>query len=141
MDVTQLHTELMATLTAIPALGGRVYDGYVPAKLPTDGAGYILPYVLVFSGITTDLPAERDLAGHVDKHTHDWAPQTNCVGPTPAHARTCAQLVATALTDARIGNHWIKPDSEAFRSNTPILDMQASPSRHYLPLSWRLTTT
>lgn len=140
MDATQLNTELTATLKAIPALGGRIYDGYVPEKLPTDGAGYILPYVLLLSGITADLPEERDLTRQVDTTVHDWAPQTNCVGPTPDHARKCAQLVAQALTNTRIGNHWLKPDADAFRVATPLPDNQVTPARFYLPLSWRLNT-
>lgn len=140
MDATLLDAQLTVTLKAITALGGRIYDGYVPEKLPTDGAGYILPYVLTLSGITADLPQERDLSGQADTTVHDWAPQTNCVGPTPGHARACAQLVAQALTNTRIGNHWLKPDPDAFRVATPILDNQATPARFYLPLQWRLTT-
>ena len=141
MDVLQLHNELMATLQAVPALAGRVYDGYVPDKLPTDNAGYILPYVVVFSGLSTDLEAERDLTGLVDTTVHDWAPQTTCVGPTPGHARNCAQLVQDALTNARIGNHWLKPDNESFRVAVPLIDNQVTPARFFLPLPWRLTTT
>ena len=141
MDPTQLHNELMATLQAIPALGGRIYDGYTPDKLPTDSAGYILPYVLVFSGLSADLPGERDLTGLVDVSVHDWAPQTNCVGPTPSHSRSCAQVVAAALTNTRIGNHWLKTDPDAFRVATPLIDNQVTPARFYLPLQWRLTTT
>lgn len=140
MDATQLNDELLATLRAIPALGGRVHDGYVPGKLPTDGAGYILPYVVVFSGITSDLPTERDLTGLADTTVHDWAPQTNCVGPTPAHARAVAQVVQAALTNARIGNHWLLPDSDGFRVSVPLIDNQVTPARFFLPLPWRLTT-
>lgn len=139
MDATQLNTELTVTLKAIPALGGRIYDGYVPEKLPTDGAGYILPYVLLLSGITADIQ-DPDLTGKTDTQVHDWAPQTNCVGPTPAHSRACAQLVAQALTNTRIGNHWLTPDADAFRVMKPLTDNQVTPARFYLPLSWRLTT-
>ena len=140
MDATQLNNELLATLRAIPALGGRVHDGYVPDKLPVDGAGYVLPYVVVFSGITTDLPAERDLTGLADTSVHDWSPQTTCVGPTPGHARSCAHLVSQALTNTRIGNHFLLPDSDGFRVAVPLIDDQVSPARFFLPLPWRLTT-
>jgi len=140
MDVTQLNTELMATLKAIPALGGRIYDGYIPGKLETDASGFIRPYVLLLAGIPADLPAERDLTRLADTTVADWAPQTNCVGPTPTHARSCAQLVAQALTNARIGNHWLLPDPDGFRAATPIQDNQVAPARFYLPLPWRLTT-
>lgn len=139
MKASQFHAELVASLKAITALGGRIYDGYVPAQIPTDGAGYVLPYVLVFSGITADI-GDPALSGKTDKLVHDWAPQTNCVGPTPGHARACAELVQAALTDIRIGNHRLKPDTDAFRVEKPIKDDQATPARFFLPLSWRLTT-
>lgn len=140
MDATQFSAELEAKLKAIPALGGRAYDGYIPSKVPTDPAGYILPYVLFFSGVTADI-GDESLCGTVDTLVHDWAPQTNCVGPTPGHARACAQLVQAALTNTRIGNHRLKPDTDAFRVAVPIKDDQATPARFFLPLSWRLTTT
>ena len=140
MDATTLTAELIGALNAVPALAGHVYDGYVPDKLPTDNAGYILPYVVVFSGLTTDLPEERSLTGLVDTTVHDWSPQTTCVGPTPSHARACAQIVQHTLTNLRIGNHRMKPDTETFRANTPVIDSQVTPSRFYLPLPWRLTT-
>lgn len=139
MRATQFHAELMAALKAITALGGRIYDGYVPAKLPTDGAGYVLPYVLVFSGLTADI-GDPDLTGKADTLVHDWSPQTNCVGPTPGHSRMCAEMVQDALTNLRVGNNWLKPDDDGFRVAVPLKDDQATPARFFLPLSWRLTT-
>lgn len=140
MDATQFTAELDAKLKAIAALGGRVYDGYAPSKIPTDPAGYVLPYVLFFTGITADI-GDPDLTGMTDTRVHDWAPQTNCVGPTPGHARSCAELVKAALTNTRIGNHRLHIDADAFRVAVPLKDDQAIPARFYLPLSWRLTTT
>lgn len=140
MDATQLNEQLLATLRKIPGLGGQVFDGDVPTKLPTDGAGYIRPYVVVFSGITTDLPTERDLTRLADTAVHDWSPQTTCVGPTPAHARDVAVAVKAALTNTRVGNHWLLPDTDAFRVSVPIRDNQVTPARFFLPLTWRLTT-
>lgn len=140
MNATQFTAHLETVLKAIPELAGRIYDGYVPSKLPTDGSGYILPYVLIFSGVTADI-GDESLCGTVDTLVHDWAPQTNCVGPDPAKARACAQYVQAALTNLRIGNHRLKPDADAFRVAVPIKDDQATPARFFLPLSWRLTTT
>ncbi len=140
MDATQFSAELEAKLKTIIELNQRVYDGYVPEKLPTDGAGYILPYVLFFAGVTSDI-GDPDLTGQTDTLVHDWAPQTNCVGPTPGHARACAGLVKSALTNTRIGNHRLHIDTDAFRVAVPIRDDQATTARFYLPLSWRLTTT
>jgi len=94
----------------------------------------------VFSGLTTDLPEERDLTRLADTTVHDWAPQTTCVGPTPGHARDVAVAVAKALTNARIGNHWLLPDPDGFRTATPLIDNQVTPARFFLPLPWRLTT-
>jgi len=139
MDGTQFTAELDAKLKAIIELGGRVYDGYVPSRMPTDPAGYILPYVLYFAGIPADI-GDPDLTGMTDTLVHDWAPQTNCVGPDPAKARKCAEIVATALTNTRIGNHRLHVDTDAFRVAVPIKDDQATPARFFLPLSWRLTT-
>lgn len=140
MDATLFNEQLLAILRAIPGLGGQVFDGDVPTKLPTDGAGYIRPYVVVFSGLSADLPGERDLTGLADTSVHDWSPQTTCVGPTPAHARAVAVAVKSALTNARIGNHWLLPDPDGFRVNVPIRDNQVTPARFFLPLPWRLTT-
>lgn len=139
MSASQFHAELMATLKGITALGGRIYDGTIPAKLPTDGAGYVLPYVLVFSGITADI-GDPDLTGRTDTLVHDYAPQTNCVGPTPGHSRICAEMVQAALTNTRIGNHPLKPDTDAFRVAVPLPDNQVTPARFFLPLQWRVTT-
>lgn len=139
MKASQFSAELEARLKGISDLGGRAYDGYIPGKIPTDGSGYVLPYVLFFAGITADI-GDPDLSGKTDKLVHDWAPQTNCVGPTPGHARACAELVQAALTDIRIGNHRLKPNTDAFRVEVPIKDDQAIPARFFLPLLWRLTT-
>lgn len=135
------HAQVETILKAIPNLGGRVHDTYVPESIPKDTAGYVLPYVLVASGTPTDLPTERDLTGRADTTVHDWMLQTICVGPTPNHARLVAQDVATALTNTRIGNHWLLPDSDAIRPQTPAIDDEVKPARFFLPLFWRLTTT
>ena len=134
------HQQVETLLKAIPSLGGRVYDGYAPGTIPTDGLGFILPYVLAFSGTPTDLENERDLTGLADRTTDDWRIQTNCVGPDPAKARACAQLVADALTNAHIGG-WLLPDNDAFKTSLPIKDDDVKPARFFLPLFWRLTAT
>lgn len=140
MDASTYHAQAEALLKAIGSLDGRIHDGYVPDSIPTDGV-YILPYVLMFSGTTTDIEEERDLRGLADLSTHDWRMQTNCVGPTPSHARAVAGLIQATLTNARIGNGWLLPDNQAFRTSVPIKDDDVKPARFFLPLSWRLTTT
>lgn len=94
---------------------------------------------MFFTGIPADI-GDSDLTGMTATQVYDWTPQTNCVGPTPAHARACTEMVQTALTNTLIGNHWLKPDTDAFRVAVPIKDEQAIPARFFLPLSWRLTT-
>ena len=141
MGATQYHDEVTALLNAIPNLGGRVHDTYAPDTLPEDSLGYVLPYVIVGSGVVTDLELERDLTGRADTTVHDWRAQINCVGPTPNHARLVAEDVIAALTNARVGNHWILPDNDAMRARVPVKDDEVKPPRFFLPLFWRLTTT
>lgn len=141
MPSAQYHSQVDAILKAIPSLGGRIYDTYVPDALPTDHAGYVLPYVLIASGIPTDL-GDPGMCDKTDMTAHEWRAQTNCVGPSPSHARACAQLVANALTDAKVGNHWLKPNPDAFRAEVPIKDEGVEGrARFFMPLFWRLTTT
>lgn len=140
VDPNALHDALIAKLEALPDIGARIYDGYVPDRVPEVG-GYIRPYALVMGGMGADLPAERDLSRLTDVGVLDWAPQINVAAPTPTQCRQAAQQIRAALTNTWIGGGWLQPDPDAFRITTPILDNQVTPARFYLPLSWRLTTT
>lgn len=141
VDPNELHAIVFNRLKAISELGGRVHDGYVPDKIATDAAGYVLPYVVVFSGIGSDLPAERDLTMLDDVGVLDWATQTTCVGPAPPQCLGVAQLVRSSLQNLPIGRGWLQTDVEAFRTVTPIRDTTITPARFFLPLRWRLITT
>ncbi|MFF5791131.1 hypothetical protein ACFY5D_03690 [Paeniglutamicibacter sp. NPDC012692] len=141
VDPNALTDLLLAKLRSLPDIGARVYDGIVPAKVPTDPSGqYIRPYVAVFSGLGSDLPGERDLTGLVDVTVLDWAPQTTVVGPDARSCRQAAQQVAAALTNLPMGSKFLMPDADAFRVTKPLTDSQVTPARAYLPLQWRLTT-
>lgn len=139
-DPNVLHASIMATLRALPDVGERVYDGIVPVKVPEVG-GYIRAYIVVWSGIGSDLPAERDLSGLTDVGVLDWAPQTQVVAADANTCRLVAQQVREALTNKAMGAGWLQPNPDAFRVNTPIPDTGATPTRFFLPLPWRLLTT
>lgn len=138
---TNYHEQVDTLLKAIPELGGRIHDTYVPDKLPMEPGGVRpLPYVLLASGIATSL-GDESLGGRTDLTARDWRAQTNCVGPSPSHAREVAEYVAAMLADARVGKHWLKPDDDAMRTQVPIKDDNVTPARYFMPLFWRLTTT
>lgn len=140
IDPNALHEALMTRLKALPGVGERVHDGYVPDKLPESPPGFVRPYLVVHSGLGSDLPGERDLTGLTDVTVLDWASQITCVGATPTIARQVAQQVRVALTNLPMGGGWLGPDPDAFRVKVPIHDDQASPARFFLPLPWRLIT-
>lgn len=140
MRAAPLLEEIEALLlTVLPA--DRVHVGHVPDKLPMDETFHVLPYAFLFSGLGADLPLERDLSRQADPLVRDITPQVNCVGPTAHHALLLADDVYNALINQRVGNHWLKPDADAMRTQNPIPDEQVSPTRFIMPLSWRLTTT
>lgn len=119
----------------------RVFDGTVPDELPEDERGFILSYVVLFAGVGSDLPAERDLSQLAALDVTSWTIQTQCVGASPANARDCAHDVQQALTGLPLGAGWLKPDEDSFAVSDPIPDYQTTPVRFYIPLRWRLTTT
>lgn len=125
-------------LTVLPA--NRVHVGHVPSALPEDNTGNVLPYVVLFSGLGADIATERDLSRQADPDVRDLTPQVNCVGPKPGHALQLGDDVYAALVNQRVGNHWLKPDADAMRTDYPIPDDSVKPTRFFLPLSWRITT-
>lgn len=120
---------------------GTVYDGWVPNKVPTDSAGNILPYVVIFAGAGTDLPEERDYTNLADLTVMALSLQTTFVAASPAACRDYAAQGYSRLLNLPIGTGWLKPDAEAFNTPVPLLDDQVTPARFYMPLRWRLTTT
>lgn len=140
MDEVLLYEQLLTRLKALPYIGGAVHEGYVKGKVPEDANRNILPYLLVFGGLASDLPAERCLSHEADPDVLNWLPQINAVGPTPGVALKVAVQVRKALTGAPIGNHWLKPQADAFRVSRPILDNQVNPARFYLPLNFEVIT-
>lgn len=139
-DPNILHALLLTALRALPDIGERIYDGIVPDSVPTAG-GYIRPYAVVFTGLGSDLPEERDLTRLTDTGVLDWAPQINVAAADATTCRRAAQQVRAALTNLPLGSGWLMPDPDGFRINTPLKDSGVTPARMYLPLPWRLTTT
>lgn len=140
MDEVTLLDELEALLKQQPHIGEHIYVGYVPGEVATDPTGKVLPYAVLFAGLGSDLPAERDLSQLADTTVLDWAPQINAVGPTAGHALKVAVQLRKALVGARVGNHWLKPNEDSFRVEKPILDTTVSPARFYLPMNFVLIT-
>lgn len=136
-----LYAKIRQHINGLAQLSGRIWDGYVPEKIPTDASGFILPYVVLFAGAGTDLPAERDLSALVDTEALDWRIQTTVAA---ADALICVQVahyVRLALTNLPVGTAWLMPDDTAITQPVPLLDPSVSPSRFFLPLPWRLITT
>ena len=130
-----------AVIAALRTLAGvTVYDGYVPAKVPMDAAGYILPYVVFHGGIGDEIP-ERDLSNLVDLQGLRWDSQTKAVA---ADADICARVahdVRRVLTNLPLGTAHLLPNPDGFRQETPLRDSSETPARFMLPAPWRLETT
>ena len=102
-DPNILHEQLLAALRALPDIGARIYDGIVPENVPEAG-GYIRPYAVVFSGLGSDLPEERDLTRLTDTGVLEEGPNF----PTTAQAVSWG-LVRTpqiVVVDADGGLTW-----------------------------------
>lgn len=121
------------------ATGVTVYDGEVPDEVEEDDNGFILPYVVLFSGDGDSIP-EMDLSHRLDLAGLRWEFQTTSVGATAAVAAQVGSSVRRALTNFPLGTHHILP-AEEYGVRAPIKDTNISPARFFLPRQWRLDTT
>ena len=137
-DALPLRAAVIAVLRTIRGI--TVYDGYVPDRVPTDAAGYILPYVVFFGGVGDEIP-ERDLSGLVDLGGLRWDVQTTAVAANPDICVNVAQTVRRTLTNLPLGTHYLLPNPDGFKQETPIRDITITPARFMLPAPWRLDTT
>lgn len=138
VDPTPLVAAIETTLKAIPGI--TVYDGYVPAKVPTDPSGqYILPYVVIWAG-TGDNPPEQPACGEHEQDTLVFDFQTTVIGASPAICRAVNKDVRAKLMNLRAGTGRIKPNPDGFQQQSPVLDTQVTPARFMLPKQWRLIT-
>ncbi|MGV0109833.1 hypothetical protein [Arthrobacter sp. CP30] len=138
VDVIALRGAVQTALSTIT--GATFYDGYVPEKVPTDPAGFVLPYIVLWAGVGDEIP-ERDLSDLVDLDGLRWDFQTTTVA---ASAGLCAQVgdvVRRKLTNLPLGSHHVLPNEDGFRQEVPILDQTITPARFMLPHPWRLETT
>lgn len=122
------------------ATGVTVYDGDVPDKVPEDEAGFIEPYVVLFSGDGDSLP-ETDLSGRLDTAGLRWDFQTTSVGASPAACSGVAVVVRRTLINFELGTYHVLPSPSGFTGNVPVKDTTVSPHRFMLPRMWRLDTT
>lgn len=137
VDPEELSAAVLTALGTVPDTGG-VHDGYVPKAVPeTDG--YIDPYIVLWAG-TGELPREQPADGREADGPLVWDFQTTAVGATPAICRAVDKAVSLALTNLAIRTGRVRRNPDGFNQQAPILDTQATPSRHYLPRQWRLIT-
>lgn len=133
---------VLSVLRGLSEFTGGVYDGLVPANVPTDTTGkWVKPYVCLYAGIPGDLPTQRDLTHQYDLDTSDWRPGVTVVGASAASCRDGATTVLRALANHPIGNGYLKPDAVLHAQLQPIPDTTVTPTRYYLPLQFRLITT
>lgn len=136
VDPTALVADVKA---ALAGLGGvTLFDGYVPVKVPEAG-GYILPYVVLWAGVG-DNPEELTSCGEHGTDTIVWDFQTTVAGSTPDVCRRVTADVKATLTNRRTGTGKIRPNSDGFQQQEPILDPSVTPARFMLPIPWRLIT-
>lgn len=138
-DPLALHASILQTLNAIADLGGRVHDGYVPDKVATDTAGYVLPYVVFFGG-AGDFPSEDLADGTIDADSIIFDFQTTSVGPLSGHAAAVDAMVTKTLLNLAVGTGRVKPNPDGINQQTPIRDLNVTPARFMLPRQWRLIT-
>lgn len=119
--------------------GVKVYDGEVPDDVEEDYNGYILPYVVLFSGDGDALP-ETDLSGRLDTNGLRWDFQTTSVGPSAAAAGDLGGAVRRIVTNFPLGTYHVLP-GEGYTGQAPIKDTTINPVRFFLPRNWRLDTT
>lgn len=138
-DPLTLQASILQALVAIPALNGRVHDGYVPDKVAVDSANYVLPYVVFFGG-SGDYPSEDLADGTLDGDSLILDFQTTAVGPLSGHAAAVDVMVREALLNLHVGTGRVKPNPDGFNQQTPIRDTNVTPARFMLPRQWRLIT-
>lgn len=120
--------------------GLEVYLGEAPDELPEDAAGYIKPYIIIFSGDGDTLP-EADLSGRLDLGGLRWDFQTTTVAASPAICSRVGEDVRLTLTNFPLGTYHVLPSPSGFENRTPIRDTTITPNRYFLPRMWRLDTT
>lgn len=138
-DPLALQATILQALRNITDLSGRVHDGYVPDKVETDTAGYVLPYVVFFGG-AGDFPGEDLADGTIDGDSIIFDFQTTSVGPLSGHAAAVDRDVTKALLNLKVGTGRVKPNPDGFNQQTPIRDTNVTPARFMLPRQWRLIT-
>lgn len=136
-DVQKLAEAVLAALGTVPG-GLGVYDGFVPEKIPETG-GYVDPYIVLWAG-TGDGTREATSCGRDSADTVIWDFQTTAVGATPGICRAVDQALSLVLMNLAVGTGRVRRNPDGFNQQSPILDNQATPSRHYLPRQWRLIT-
>lgn len=133
---------ILTALRTVTGFTGGIYDGQVPAQVPTDTSGHVKPYAVLWAGPGTDLPTERTLTGLYDTGVLDWRPQLTVVGATPAICRQACDAAISVLANLPMpGGGYLRPDSDLLSQMVPTADNQVTPGRFYLPVPLYVLTT
>lgn len=136
-DLIAYRARIVAELRKVPGL--TVYDGEVPDTVPTDSAGFIRPYTVLFA-TDGDPIDERDMSGALDLTAARWDFQTTTVAATAGICSQAGYLVRLALTNLPVGTGLVLPSPQDY-GVAPIKDTNISPARYFIPRMWRLETT
>lgn len=136
-----LPTYRAAVIAALEVgTGVTVYDGWVPEDVAEDEAGFVEPYVVLYSGDGDAIP-ERGLSGHLDLDSLRWDFQTTAVGASPQVCGDVGGRVRRTLTNLALGTYHILPSPVSYTGTVPVKDVTVNPARFMLPRVWRLDTT
>lgn len=138
MTPDQVATPILTALRTIPGI--TVFDGHVPEKVPTDGAGFVRPYLALYLGGPVGDPDATTVCGAYDTDSTSHTFQTTVVGASAQHVRAVAAETVGALVNLRIGPGRVRPVWEQQAAAVPLLDPATSPARYFLPLQWAITT-
>lgn len=131
---------VLNALHMIPGLSGGAYEGQPTVPIPSDGK-YVRPYAILWSGMGSDVPEERDLSLLADLSVLDWRPQVTIVGASAQVCAAAAKAVNATLTNLPVAGGWLLPNAQLSSQLIPQPDNEATPVRYFMPLQYRLITT
>ena len=133
---TQLYDLLKRELPDVVS----VYTGVVPQQVPTYADGTIRPYIGMWVSNNVGDPTMRALDSLSPTDAVRMRVQTQIVAATENDVYETADLVTNLLTNAPVGEGWVRPDAEQHATAMPLLDPTTTPNIPYLPLLWQLET-
>lgn len=117
-----------------------VYTGVVPQQVPTYDDDTIRPYIGLWVSNSVGDQSMRGLDALSPMDAVRVRVQTQVVAATESDVYEVADLVTALLTNAPIGEGWVRPDAEQHATAMPLIDTTTTPHIPYLPLLWKLET-